>query len=106
MRVALVNNSNQRFAPQAMDQRAEAQLRSTARGLRREQGQLEGTVRLTAGDGFIPFLTPWIALLRERPHVRRGDVVELSQGDVVPVEAGLGVMPGPWRVTSWAATHW
>lgn len=70
----------------------ESQLRSTARGLRREQGQLEGTVRLTAGDGFIPFLTPWVALLRERhPGVRVELSAEARLFDLARQEADVGV---------------
>ena len=70
----------------------EAQLRSTARGLRPEQGQLEGTVRLTSGDGFIPFLTPWLALLRERhPGVRVELSAESRLFDLARQEADVGV---------------
>lgn len=70
----------------------ESQLHSAERGLKREEGQLEGPVRLTTGDGFVAFLNPWLAHFRERhPGVR----VELSADarlvDLARQEADVGV---------------
>ncbi|OJH41329.1 LysR family transcriptional regulator [Cystobacter ferrugineus] len=70
----------------------ESQLHSAERGLKHEEGLLEGPVRLTTGDGFVAFLNPWLARFRERhPGVR----VELSTDtrllDLTRQEADLGV---------------
>jgi DNA-binding transcriptional LysR family regulator len=70
----------------------ESQLHSAERGLKHEEGQLEGPIRLTTGDGFVAFLNPWLARFRERhPGVR----VELSSDtrllDLARQEADLAV---------------
>ncbi|QRN94451.1 LysR family transcriptional regulator [Archangium violaceum] len=70
----------------------ESQLHSAERGLKREEGQLEGPVRVTTGDGFVAFLNPLLARFREQhPGVR----VELSADarllDLARQEADLAV---------------